>query len=631
MFGFVEKQKKWVQIGLIVVSVPFVATGMVGYFESAADKQNLVQLESNRHIPEALFEQKWAEYRQTSSKSMLSPADQKQMVLDGIIEDQLFSIYAENQHFSVSDEAVKHRIAQEPAFRDETGNFSLSQYQKMLKQIGQTEPEFESAIYTMMVQQLVENSARAWMAQPLLDYWIKVYETQHIIRCLEISNERYTKDIIVTDDAAKAYYTAHQKQYAEPEKIQIETIEATAEAAAKDVVIGANELKEYYDKSKNNYSTPETRHVKHLLLKIDSKATTLDKQKKLAQIEQWLKELKASPEKFSEYAKKYSEDPGSAPQGGDLGGVGRGAMVKPFEEAVFSATANSIVGPIETQYGYHLIQVATIEPSITKSFDSVKAEVEQTLKQQQAHLKQEQWISAMEKPNKDMSALAKETGLELKKSAWMDVKAAAEFLGNKTGLAAQLIEKAQKKEFNPLPIQELSGQRFVLMRVAAYQGPSQPAFENVKAKVIADIQKEKGIAKAREEGTKLLKALQAKEKVPLPVEWGASETIAFRRTANLSKPLQKQVFASALKAGSPIYVGGDNEKGFVLIAVDAVVAPAIDDAKREQMRLVMTQIMGKRGKEAFSRSFKTLYKVKVNEDRWNAIRSRKEDMSSSEL
>ncbi|MES2206920.1 MAG: peptidylprolyl isomerase [Pseudomonadota bacterium] len=628
MFGFVEKQKKWVQIGLIVVSLPFVATGMMSYLDHAADKQNLVQLEGNHQIPEALFEQKWAEYRQTSSGNALKPADQKQMVLDGLIEDQLFSIYAERQRFSVNEETVKHRIGQEAAFRDETGNFSLAQYQKMLKQIGQSEPQFESAMYHMMVRQSVENSARVWIAQPILDYWINVYENQHVIRRLEISSDRYAKDILVTDETAKAYYTAHQKQYAEPEKIQLETLEATAEAAAKNAVIEANDIKDYYEKNKSQFSTAETRNVKHILLKIDSKANALDKQKKREQLEQWLKELKATPGKFAEYAKKYSEDAGSAPEGGDLGAVSRGAMVKPFEDAVFNATANSIVGPVETQYGYHLIQIGTVQPSMTKSFESVKADIEQTLKQQQAHVKQEQWVSMMEKPNQDMASLAKETGLELKKSAWLDVKAAAEFLGNKTGLAAQLMENGQKKELKALPLQELTGQRFVLIRVAAYQAPNHPAFENVKAKVIADIQKEKGIAKAREEGVKLLKALQAKEKITLPGEWAAPETIAFRRTANLSKPLQKQIFSSLPKAGNPVYRGGDNEKGFVLIAIDAQIAPAIDEAKRQQMRYVMNQILAQRGREAFARSFKTLYKVKVNEERWNSIKSRKEDIVS---
>ena len=628
MFGFVEKQKKWVQIGLIVVSLPFVATGMMSYLDNAAEKQTLVQLEGNHQIPEALFEQKWAEYRQTSSGNTLQPAVQKQMVLDGLIEDQLFSLYAERQHFSVSDETVKHRIGQEAAFRDETGNFSLAQYQKMLKQIGQSEPQFESAMYHMMVRQLVENSARVWIAQPLLDYWMNVYESQHVIRRLEVSSDRYAKDIVVTDEAAKTYFTAHQKQYAEPEKIQLETLEATSEAAAKNAVIEASAIKDYYEKNKNQFSTSETRNVKHILLKIDAKATTVDKQKKREQLNLWLKELTATPEKFAEYGKKYSEDVGSAPQGGDLGAVSRGAMVKPFEDAAFSATANSIVGPIETQYGYHLIQIGTIQPSMTKPFESVKADIEQTLKQQQAHTKQEQWVSMMEKPNQDMATLAKETGLELKKSAWLNAKAAADFLGNKTGLAAQLIENGQKKELKPLPLQELAGQRFVLMRVAAYQSPSQPAFESVKAKVVADIQKEKAIAKARQEGANLLKALQAKEKITLPGEWAAPETIAFRRTGNLSKPLQKQIFSSLPKAGNPVYAGGDNEKGFVLIAIDAQIAPTIDDAKRQQMRYVMDQILAQRGREAFAKSFKTLYKVKVNEDRWNAIKSRKEDIAS---
>lgn len=625
MFSFVENQKKWVQIGLVAVSLPFVATGMMGYVDgSMSGGSKLVQMDGGRVIPEATFEQRWANYRQSQPNNALKMQDQKQMLLDALIDDQLFTLYAHQQHFFVTDEMVRDRIAQEPAFRDAQGHFSLTQYKTMLRQSGRSETEFELSTKEMMARQPVEQVVKPWLAGPLVDYLLRLYETQRVTRRATVSWERYAKDMPVDDTTARAYYAKHKEHYLEPLKIQIESLESSPEIAEKSIAVTPEALVQYYEQHKANYLAAETRQVRHILLKVDPKATAQDKDKKKIQIEVWLKELQAAPEKFAAYAKQYSEDPGSASQGGDLGDVGRGAMVKPFEDAAFKASANTVVGPIETEFGYHLIQVGAIHAAEQKTLESVKAEVEQAVRREQARAKQEAWMLKMDQASDDLSVVAKDTGLQVKRSEWMDASAVATVLEGKHGLAEQLIENAQKGDRHPLPVQELSGQRFILVRAVAYQAAHQPAFEAVKAKVVTDVQQEKGIVKAREEGAKLLKALEAHQKIATPLEWSAPEVVVYQRANTLTPELQAQVMQLRPK-GAPLYAGANAPNGYTLVAVDAVINPSVDEAKRNQARPLLARLWAEQGRQAFAQSLRKLYSVKVNEARWKTILSRHEE------
>src|SRR4029079_18177352 len=98
-------------------------------------------------------------------------------------------------------------------------------------------------------------------------------------------------------------------------------------------------------------------------------------------------QVKANPAKFAELAKQQSQDPGSAPQGGDLGLFGRGNMVKPFDDAVFAMKPGEIIGPVYTDFGYHVIKLNSIKPAAIRPFEEVKQQIETELKRQKASQK----------------------------------------------------------------------------------------------------------------------------------------------------------------------------------------------------------------------------------------------------
>jgi peptidyl-prolyl cis-trans isomerase C len=139
------------------------------------------------------------------------------------------------------------------------------------------------------------------------------------------------------------------------------------------------DLKKYYDENLDKYKQKEQIKASHILVKVDKAATEKDKKAKLAEAKKVLAEVKRAGANFEEVAKKYSDGP-TKDRGGDLGTFSRGRMVKPFEDAAFAAKAGEIVGPVETQFGYHVIKVYEKTPEQQRTFDEVKESINTSLK-----------------------------------------------------------------------------------------------------------------------------------------------------------------------------------------------------------------------------------------------------------
>ena len=130
-----------------------------------------------------------------------------------------------------------------------------------------------------------------------------------------------------------------------------------------------NEVEQFYEQNKAaQFTTPETRCTRHILFSKDQKEKA----------EEVKKQLQDGGD-FAALAKQYSQDPGSAEQGGDLGCIGKGETVPNFEEAVFNANQGEIVGPVETEFGYHLIEVTDIREESTQPLSEVEAQIRDQL------------------------------------------------------------------------------------------------------------------------------------------------------------------------------------------------------------------------------------------------------------
>ncbi len=186
----------------------------------------------------------------------------------------------------------------------------------------------------------------------------------------------------VTDAEIQDTYEKAKANFQQPEKLSYRAIILSKDKVEAGMQISEQELRSAYSAALDNFRTPETIHARHILISTENKSDA-DKKKAKEKADDLLKQLKGGAD-FAELAKKNSDDTGTTASGGDLGTFPRGQMVKPFEDAAFALKPNEISGVVQTQYGYHIIQVLSKEPSKVTPFEAVKADLERDLRASRA-------------------------------------------------------------------------------------------------------------------------------------------------------------------------------------------------------------------------------------------------------
>ena len=134
----------------------------------------------------------------------------------------------------------------------------------------------------------------------------------------------------------------------------------------KDITVTEEEQKAFYEEKKAQFGKGATVSAKHILTDSEEKCQTI------------LKNIEAGEKTFEDAAREFSTCPSGA-KGGDLGEFGKGQMVKEFEDAAFDAEIGKVVGPVKTQFGYHLIKVEKKNEPKTAEFEEVKGQIYQQL------------------------------------------------------------------------------------------------------------------------------------------------------------------------------------------------------------------------------------------------------------
>jgi len=295
------------------------------------------------------------------------------------------------------------------------------------------------------------------------------------------------KQIKPTDAELKAFYDQNKQMYANslPEKIKAKYILIDANKLAENVQITPAELQQYYNQHQDDYRLPETVTVRHILIKtpapdadgkVDQKAVDAAR----AKADDIAKQLKGGAN-FADLAKKYSDDPGSAKDGGLLPPITRGRTVPEFEQAAFNTPAGQTTGVIRTSYGFHIIHVEAKQQARLKPLEEVKVEIEPMLKKQKSATQAQSVAAAVQ-------AMAAKDGFD-KTAAAKNLSVTTTDLITQTGplpgigVAPDLMNALFAAKKNDAPAIASSPAGPVIFQVTEIQPPQTPTFEQIKAKV----------------------------------------------------------------------------------------------------------------------------------------------------
>ncbi len=295
-------------------------------------------------------------------------------VISQLVEAKAMAYQARQIGLKVSDQELGDAISAEFTAAM-GGNFDVKTYQMMLAQQGMTVGDFENQQREAMLATRLENlEAQALVVS---DHDARAeYQRKNLkigLQFLDFEPNAFTGKVNKDPAAVKAYFDTHRDLFRIPEKRDVDLIIGNTADFVQSAKISDAQLAQEYQENIDSYRTPERVKVRHILIKTQGKSKE-DVAKLKAKAEDILNQLHHGGD-FAELAKKNSEDPGSAEKGGELGWIVKGQTVPNFEKTAFSLKPGELSGLVETEYGYHIIQLEDKQAAHTQTFDEVKPQL----------------------------------------------------------------------------------------------------------------------------------------------------------------------------------------------------------------------------------------------------------------
>jgi peptidyl-prolyl cis-trans isomerase D len=433
MFEFVRTHTRLLQFLLVLLIFPsFVFFGIQGYQSFNEGATARVAEVGGAPITQAEWdaahrnqvERVRAQMPGLDARFFDSP-EMKQQVLERLVRERVLLHASQALHLSPTDERLRRVFITDPQYAG-LRNPDNSVRKELLAAQGMSSEQFAGMLrQDIAIRQVTgpitaSATAPAAAASAALDAMFQQREVQ----LAKFEPKDFSAGVTVSDADIQAHYDdpAHAAQFTAPEHASIEYVVLDVEAVRRTLTVSDDDLKKYYEENKKRYQVPEERRARHILVKAGKGASADERAKARAKAEAVLAQVQKNRAGFADIARKESEDEGSAAGGGDLDYFGRGAMTKAFEDAAFALKKGELSGVVESDYGFHIIEVTDARGGEQRSFDSVRAEITDEVTRSQAQVAYneaaEAFTEAVENTQTDsFEAVAGKLKLEVKRAA----------------------------------------------------------------------------------------------------------------------------------------------------------------------------------------------------------------------
>ncbi len=617
MFDAVRNNKRIVQVFLALITLPFAFFGVESYMRSDSSGQDVASI-GNLKITQQEFQQALRDQQERLRAQMgaqfdpklLESAQFRESIVNDLVSQRLLMLETVKNRIAVGDDAVRRAIIGIDAFKAD-GKFSNERYEGILAAQGMSPASFEARLRNdLTLQQLAGGIAQSNLVSKTVSERLLALQTEkrEFVE-YRLALDHYLGKVTLAANAAQTFYDENARQFELPQQARAEYVVLSMESIGAQLTVSDAEAKAWYDeqkKSKGRFQQQEERRASHILI---------EKSKGKAKAEEVLAEVRKNPASFAELAKKNSDDPGSAAKGGDLGFFASGAMVKPFEDAVFAQKEGEISGIVESDFGFHIIKLTGIHAGKEKPFADVKGEIVDELKKTAASRKFAEAAEAFsnivyEQPD-SLKPTAEKFKLQLQQSDWIGRQGspAAGVLGNEKVLTALFSDDSIKNKRNTEAV-EIAQNTLVAARIIDYRPATLQPFAGVKAGVEAMLKRKAAQDLARKEGEALLESLKKGED---KLSWGAAKRVSRMEGRSLPPVVAQAVFRMD---GSkfPSYAGAEVPgSGYALFRLNKIDAgEKLDEARQQGMQRQLTQLLAQEDFRAYLQALRIRHKVEIN-------------------
>ena len=527
-----DNSQGWIAKTIIGVIVALMAlTGFDAIFQATKTSQDAAKVNgqeiTQNELSQAVDMQRRQLMQQLGKDFDASLLDEKMLreaALKGLIDRKLLLQGAEESKFAFSEAALDQVILQTPEFQVD-GKFSPERFDQVIRQLGYGRLQFRQ----MLAQEMLIGQVRAGLAGSGFVTDAQVLAFARL--------EKQTRDfsaltikadpaaVKLTDDEVKAYYDEHAKEFMTQDQVVVDYLELKKASFFDQVTVKDEDLQALYQKEIANLS--EQRRAAHILIEVNDKVNEAQAKAKIEDIQARL----AKGESFDALAKEFSQDPGSASNGGDLGYAGPGVYDPIFEKALYALNKDQVSAPVRTDFGFHLIKLLGVEAPEVPSFASLKDKLTRELKTQQVEQRFVEATKQLEDSSfeaSDLAQPAQELKLTVHTSAPFGREGGEGIAANRAVIQAAFSPEVLDEGANSTAI-ELDPETVVVLRAKEHRKPEQLPLEGVTTSIRAQLAKEHASAAAKTKADELIASLRD-GKTPLnkPVDgqaWKVSEAV----------------------------------------------------------------------------------------------------------
>ena len=568
-----DNSQGWIAKAIIGVIVVLMAlTGFDAIIQSTSHSRTAaevngeeISLDSLNSAVEMQRRQLIQQFGKDFDASLLDDKLLRKGSLDNLIERVLLLQGAKESGMDFSDASLDQLILQTPAFQID-GKFSPARFDQILQQQGMTRMQFRERLrQDVLVSQLQATLAGSnFVTDAELQAFIRLDKQTRDFASHTIAANAAAVEL--SDDEVKTYYDGHQDQFMSPEQVVIEYVELTKNSFFDKAKASDEELQALYQQEIANLA--EQRRGAHILLEVNDKLSDEQAKAKLEEVAERLKK----GEDFAKLAKEFSQDPGSASSGGDLGFAGPGVYDPEFEKVLYSLKKDEVSAPVRTAFGWHLIKLLDVQAAEVPSFASLKDKLERDIKAQQV---EQHFVDAAKQLEEasfeasDLSQPAQELGLQVQTSGAFGREGGEGVAANRQVVQAAFSPEVLEDGANSGAI-ELDPDTTLVLRVKEHKKPALLPLEEVSASIRNTLSRQKAGEAAKAEGEALLAALNKGESQNL--DWKVVQ--AAGRSQDGVEPVVLQALFRMSKPGDdgkPTFAGVTLNNGdYVVLRLDGV-------------------------------------------------------------
>ncbi|BBB26051.1 SurA N-terminal domain-containing protein [Amphritea japonica] len=538
----------------------------------------------------------------------------RKATLDNLIQQEVLVQSAVSQDMAIADQALDQMIINTSDFQVE-GQFNRDQYAAVLRNAGLT---------PMMYKELLRKESLIGYERSgyLLSGFSLEQEAERIISLdretrdlayVQVALDDYKQGVSLTAEDLSAYYADHQSEFMTDEQVVIEYLLINKTDLLKQVTVDDAELQSQFDQVLASFESAEQRTVSHIMIEVSDQvddAAALAKAEKLA-------ERLASGEAFAALAESESDDPGSAPMGGDLGVYQQGLLDGPFESAVYALNVGEVSEPVRTSFGYHLITLTELTASEAPVFDDVKDQLiaeQMDNKVEQLYVEKVGQLTDLSFSAGDLQEPAEELQLTIIEApAFGSAGGNDDITANARVIRTAFNEELIRDGLNSDPI-ELDSGRTLVLRVKEHIRPRQLSEEEVSEQITEVLVVEKaGEALQASLEAELEKLKQGGERVAINgAEWAVAEAVT-RADRSQSFEVMTTAFKMPKPESGASYSLITLQNGAkAIVAVTAVSTPDLSEItadERKGMRAVLGQRAGQFDYQAMTEARKSAAEI----------------------